>query len=99
MLCRPKNNDGYSISTGVASPAACQDKCDQDASTCGAWEYEYHSGDDRECELHEASVISVASTQATGACQLGDATTYFGYRCCYALTSIVATGCDGERDG
>lgn len=90
-LCRPKNNDGYAISTQVVSASACREKCEEDADRCGAFEYEYVAGDDRECELHEHTVVSRSETAATGACLLttegGDAMldppVLNQYRCCW----------------
>jgi len=91
QLCRPKNNDGYAISTQVVSASACREKCEADAGRCGAFEYEYVAGDDRECELHEQTVVSRSETAATGACLLttegGDAMldppVLNQYRCCW----------------
>lgn len=91
MLCRPKNNDGYAISTQVVSASACRDKCEADAERCGAFEYEYVAGDDRECELHEKAVVSRTETAAMGACLLKtqgadvmlDPPVLGQYRCCW----------------
>jgi len=49
MLCRPRASDGYSVSTQVVNAAACRAKCNADSRRCGAFEYEYVTGDDREC--------------------------------------------------
>ena len=51
-VCRPKNGDGYSIESGIDTPQSCQQKCDDDSAKCGAWEYEDHDADNKECELH-----------------------------------------------
>jgi len=104
-LCRPKNNDGYAISTQVVSASACREKCEADAGRCGAFEYEYVAGDDRECELHEQAVVSRLETAATGACLLTtdggdvmlDPPVVGQYRCCWiwvgasSATSSIAT--------
>jgi len=92
MLCRPKNADGYARSTQVVSAAACREKCEADAERCGAFEYEYVSGDDRECELHEKTIISRSESEAMGTCLLstsGDGDPLLDlpilgqYRCCW----------------
>ena len=50
-VCRPKNNDGYLITSGIDTPESCQKKCDDDKIKCGAWEFEnYNGGDNQECE-------------------------------------------------
>jgi len=94
MLCRPKNADGYSISLEVASAAACREKCEADKDKCGAFEYEYVPGDDRECELHEKTKVDWRATQAMGPCLLQtegagnvllDAPVLGKYRCCWML--------------
>jgi len=70
-VCRPKNDDGYSIFSGVDTPQSCQQRCDNDAPKCGAWEFEnYNGGDDRECELHESNIISYDETIAMGGCEI-----------------------------
>lgn len=69
-VCRPKNSDGYAIESGIDTPESCQQKCDQDAPKCGAWEFENHDVDHRECELHEATIISYHETLTMGACDL-----------------------------
>ena len=95
QLCRPKNSDGYSISTQVVTAAACRAKCEADAGKCGAFEYEFVAGDDRECELHEKTVVSVTESRAMGACLLStsgggdpmDDPPILGmYRCCWVVT-------------
>lgn len=98
QLCRPKNNDGYAISTQVVSASACRDKCEADASRCGAFEYEYVAGDDRECELHEKGWVDRAATAAMGTCLLttvgGDAMldppVLGQYRCCWVVNGAAA---------
>jgi len=98
MLCRPKNADGYSISTKVASAAACRAKCEADKEKCGAFEYEYVAGDDRECELHEKTKVNPRETQAMGSCLLHtegggdamlDAPVLGEYRCCWILKELA----------
>ena len=90
-VCRPKNGDGYSIASGIDTPESCQQKCDDDSTRCGAWEYEDHGSDDKECELHERNVISYRDTQAMGECQLsGDSESMDGgYRCCWIAEDVV----------
>lgn len=92
MLCRPKNGDGYAISTKVKTASECRAKCDADRSRCGAFEYEYVSGDDRECELHEQVLVSRSETEATGPCLVAtsgagdvllDEPIFGKYRCCW----------------
>jgi len=98
MLCRTKNADGYSISTKVASAAACRAKCEADKEKCGAFEYEYVAGDDRECELHEKTKVDPRATQAMGPCLLRtdgggdtmlDAPVLGEYRCCWILKELA----------
>jgi hypothetical protein len=84
-VCRPKNGDGYSLTTGVDTPESCRNKCEED-DRCGAWEFENYSMDDRECELHETDVISFEDTRATGDCQT---TSEEDYRCCWIAREIV----------
>jgi len=87
-VCRPKNGDGYSIASGVDTPESCQKKCDDDSSRCGAWEFEDHELDNRECELHEIEVVSYEETLAMGDCQLSEITGE-EYRCCWIAREIV----------
>ena len=92
-VCRPKNGDGYSIASGIDTPESCKQKCDEDATKCGAWEFEnYDGGDNRECELHELDAVSYDETVAMEDCQIpissiddhdGD------YRCCWIVKDIV----------
>jgi hypothetical protein len=72
-VCRPKNNDGYLITSGIDTPESCQKKCDDDKIKCGAWEFEnYNGGDNQECELHESNIISYDETIAMGNdCEIG----------------------------
>ena len=65
-VCRPKNNDGYSRESGVDTPQSCQQKCNDDSARCGAWEFEDHDMDNKECELHERDVISYQDTKEMG---------------------------------
>eukprot|EP00931_Biecheleriopsis_adriatica_P091957 TRINITY_DN657_c0_g1_i2.p1 TRINITY_DN657_c0_g1~~TRINITY_DN657_c0_g1_i2.p1 ORF type:complete len:334 (+),score=54.93 TRINITY_DN657_c0_g1_i2:114-1115(+) len=108
MLCRPKNNDGYARSTQVISAAACRAKCEADAERCGAFEYEYVSGDDRECELHEKIMVNRDATQATGSCLLEtagsgdvflDAPVFGKYRCCWILQGSSSSTSSGTSSG
>mmetsp|Transcript_49860 Transcript_49860/g.97558 ORF Transcript_49860/g.97558 Transcript_49860/m.97558 type:complete len:324 (+) Transcript_49860:58-1029(+) len=87
-VCRPKNGDGYRIWSGIDTPKSCEEKCEADASKCGAWEFENHNGDNRECELHEKSVISVEETKAMGKCQITE-DDVLGYKCCWILQEII----------
>ena len=89
-VCRPKNNDGYKIWSGVDTPESCQAKCEAEADVCGAWEYENHSFDNKECELHEASVVSVEQTRAQGECELTEGGA-LGYRCCWVATETASS--------
>mmetsp|Transcript_39377 Transcript_39377/g.47344 ORF Transcript_39377/g.47344 Transcript_39377/m.47344 type:complete len:321 (+) Transcript_39377:177-1139(+) len=90
MLCRPKNSDGYASWTKVDTPQSCQEKCNADGAKCGAWEFEHHTGDDRECELHEKLVISMNETSLTGKCQFPENDNdLLGYRCCWILKNDV----------
>merc|ERR1719277_2994679 len=99
MLCRPKNSDGYAISTQVATAGACRELCEADAERCGAFEYEYTNFDDRECELHEKWVVEEAATAAMGACLLttdgGDALSdpplQNQYRCCWIWKGLATS--------
>jgi hypothetical protein len=91
-VCRPKNNDGY-VTTTVADAAACQTLCDADAK-CGAWEYENYAADNRECELHEASVVDAEATALQGPCTTSDPASY---RCCHIDAALVAEGAEGRR--
>ena len=72
-VCRPKNKDGYLITSGIDTPESCQKKCDDDKIKCGAWEFEnYNGGDNQECELHEYNIISYNETIAMGnECEIG----------------------------
>ena len=88
-VCRPKNDDGY-VTTKVEDAAACRALCDAD-TTCGAWEYENYAADDRECELHEASVVDAKATAAQGPCQTSDPE---NYRCCHIDEALIETPAD-----
>mmetsp|Transcript_53828 Transcript_53828/g.58367 ORF Transcript_53828/g.58367 Transcript_53828/m.58367 type:complete len:390 (-) Transcript_53828:2951-4120(-) len=100
-VCRPKNDDGYSILSGIDTPQSCQQKCDNDAPKCGAWEFEnYDGGDNRECELHESNVISYDETIDMGDCEkrgienitddlLEEELGEVYYRCCWITKEIV----------
>ena len=88
-MCRPKNDDGY-VTTKVEDAAACRALCDADM-TCGAWEYENYAADDRECELHEASVVDAKATAAQGPCQTSDPE---NYRCCHIDEALIETPAD-----
>ena len=72
-VCRPKNNDGYLLTSGIDTPETCQKKCDDDKIKCGAWEFEnYIGGDNQECELYEYNIISYNETIAMGnECEVG----------------------------
>lgn len=87
-VCRPKNGDGYALFTGLDDPNSCRDRCEADAVNCGAWEFENYAGDDRECELHERSVVSVQATRDMGDCQITE-DGVLGYRCCWILKQIL----------
>ena len=50
-VCRPKNGDGYVTVTAEGGPPECRALCDADEK-CGAWEFENHAADYKECELH-----------------------------------------------
>jgi len=99
-VCRPKNGDGYAIYRGVDTPESCSERCENDKERCGAWEFENYGFDDRECELHEKSVVSFSETNATGDCVIpsnedegdgdgegGDG--IWGYRCCWISKDVV----------
>lgn len=86
-VCRPKNSDGYKIYSGEGdTPESCQTKCEADADRCGAYEFENHEFDNRECELHEKAVISVETTREMGDCEVDVET---NYRCCWIWQDIV----------
>lgn len=89
-VCRPKNGDGYSITSGVDTPESCRKKCDDDATKCGAWEFEEHDFDNKECELHEIDVVSYQETMAMGDCEIANTTGNGDYRCCWIAKDIVA---------
>jgi len=89
-VCRPKNGDGYSITSGVDTPESCRKKCDDDATKCGAWEFEEHDFDNKECELHEIDVVSYEETMAMGDCEIANTTGNGDYRCCWIAKDIVA---------
>ena len=74
------------MTTKVDDAAACRALCDAD-TTCGAWEYENYAADDRECELHEASVVNAEATAAQGPCQTSDPE---NYRCCHIDEALMA---------
>lgn len=89
-VCRPKNNDGYSRVSGVDTPQSCRQKCDDDSDKCGAWEFEDHDMDNKECELHERDVISYQDTKDMGECQiLPDDASGDYYRCCWIAKDVV----------
>ena len=88
-VCRPKNGDGYSITSGVDTPESCQKKCDDEASKCGAWEFEDHDLDNKECELHEINVVSYEETLAMGDCEITELTGSEDYRCCWIAKEVV----------
>lgn len=90
-VCRPKNGDGYSITSGVDTPESCRKKCDDAADRCGAWEFEDHDLDNKECELHEIEVVSYKETIAMGDCEIPNATGNVDYRCCWIAKEIVET--------
>ena len=85
-VCRPKNNDGYALFTGVDTPESCRDRCNSEANKCGAYEFENYDLDNRECELHERSIISYQDTVELGGCQLS---MEGAYRCCWIPENIV----------
>ena len=85
-VCRPKNYDGYELFTGVDTPESCRDRCNSEPDKCGAYEFENYSLDNRECELHERSIISYQDTLKQGECELG---IQGAYRCCWILENIV----------
>ena len=87
-VCRPKNNDGYSRESGVDTPQSCKQKCDDDSARCGAWEFEDHDMDNKECELHERNVISYQDTKEMGECQVPD-DGIGDYRCCWIAKDVV----------
>ncbi len=88
-VCRPKNGDGYSITSGVDTPESCQKKCDDEASKCGAWEFEDHDLDNKECELHESNVVSYDESLVMGACEITRPTGSEDYRCCWIAKEVV----------
>lgn len=88
-VCRPKNNDGYSRVSAVDTPQSCQQKCNDDSARCGAWEFEDHDMDNKECELHERDVISYQDTKDMGECQVPDDGIGGDYRCCWIAKDIV----------
>ena len=89
-VCRPKNGEGYSVTSGVDTPASCRQKCDEDSERCGAWEFEDYAADNKECELHEFDVISYEETLAMGECLMGQPGNDDGdYRCCWIAEEIV----------
>ena len=93
-VCRPKNSDGYDIASGIDTPETCRQKCDNDSSKCGAWEYEdYKGGDDKECELHERNVVSYTDTKDMGECVLPLSESEDGgsddYRCCWIAEDVI----------
>lgn len=96
-VCRPKNGDGYSITSGVDTPESCQEKCDDEASKCGAWEFEDHDLDNKECELHEVDIVSYEETLAMGDCErtrtTGDKDYY---RCCWIAREVVEAQTKGK---
>mmetsp|Transcript_15113 Transcript_15113/g.45123 ORF Transcript_15113/g.45123 Transcript_15113/m.45123 type:complete len:202 (-) Transcript_15113:18-623(-) len=85
-VCRPKNNDGYITVVAEGGPSECRGLCDAD-DVCGAYEFENHSADYKECELHEATVVDPVTTAAQGPCELDDEN---DYRCCFVLASLLA---------
>lgn len=85
-VCRPKNGDGYDIASGIDTPESCRKKCDDDASRCGAWEFEDYATDNKECELHEIEVVSYEQTLAMGDCLTTDGE---DYRCCWIARDIM----------
>jgi len=87
-VCRPKNYDGYSRVSGVDTPQSCKQKCDDDSDKCGAWEFEDHDMDNKECELHERNIISYQDTKDMGNCQLPD-DGIGNYRCCWIAKDVV----------
>ena len=91
------NNDGYALFTGVDTPESCRDRCNSEANKCGAYEFENYDLDNRECELHERSIISYQNTVEQGGCQLS---MEGAYRCCWILKEIVngVTNKLGEED-
>jgi len=90
-VCRPKNADGYAIFTGVDTPESCRRRCDKDFPRCGAWEFENYALDDKECELHERSVVSYNETLAMGDCQIltNSSENDDSYRCCWIAKDVV----------
>jgi len=88
-VCRPKNNDGYSRVSGVDTPQSCRQKCDDDSDKCGAWEFEDHDMDNKECELHERNIISYQDTKDMGECQVPDDGIVGDYRCCWIAKDVV----------
>ena len=88
-VCRPKNNDGYSRVSGVDTPQSCRQKCDDDSARCGAWEFEDHDMDNKECELHERDVISYQDTKDMGECQILPDDASGDYRCCWIAKDVV----------
>lgn len=89
-VCRPKNGDGYLITSGIDTPESCRQKCDEDSERCGAWEFEDYAADNKECELHEFDVISYEETLAMGKCLTNSTDSIEdAYRCCWVAEEIV----------
>ena len=85
-VCRPKNGDGYLTIVAEGGALGCQALCDADPVRCGAFEFENHSADYKECELHEYDVVDPVATAVQGPCELEDEN---NYRCCYILAVLV----------
>ena len=82
-----------SVDGVMGGRSACRALCDAD-TTCGAWEYENYAADDRECELHEASVVDAEATAAQGPCQTSDPE---NYRCCHIDEALTESEEDATQ--
>ncbi len=97
-VCRPKNGDGYARASGVDTPESCRKKCDDEATKCGAWEFEDHDLDNKECELHEIDVVSYEETLAMGDCEITNTTGDDDYRCCWIAKEVVEAQIEKQNE-